>query len=83
MSLQNIVRNDVPFAEAFKRDGVVLLKDVLDADALMRAEEAFNWSIAHPSPAVQYYYPEEGAKFFQDSYNVESWPVYRRFIEAS
>src|SRR5689334_8913511 len=70
-------------ASDFHRDGVVLLKGVLNAADLQRAQQAFDWSIAHPTPAVQYFYPDKGATFFQDSYNVDSWPIYRRLIENS
>jgi hypothetical protein len=56
------------------------LKGVLDANALARAEEAFNWSLAYPSPATVHYYPEQGATFFIDTFNTEAWPIYRDFV---
>jgi ectoine hydroxylase-related dioxygenase (phytanoyl-CoA dioxygenase family) len=69
-------------AADFRRDGAVLLRGVLDSADLQRAHEAFAWSIAHPTSAVQYFYPDKGATFFQDSYNTASWPIYRRLIEG-
>jgi ectoine hydroxylase-related dioxygenase (phytanoyl-CoA dioxygenase family) len=69
--------------EAFRKDGVVLLKEVFSASDLALAKQAFDWSIAHPTPAAQHYYPRPGATFLQDSYNVESWPLYTKFITES
>lgn len=69
--------------EAFKNDGVVLLRGILTPADLTRAQDAFEWSVAHPTSAAQQYYPRPGATFLQDSYNVESWPLYLRFIKES
>jgi ectoine hydroxylase-related dioxygenase (phytanoyl-CoA dioxygenase family) len=69
--------------ETFRKEGVVVLKGIFEPVDLLRATAAFDWSVSHPTPAVQRYYPRPGATFLQDSYNVESWPLYERFIRES
>jgi hypothetical protein len=48
------------------RDGVVMLKGALTADAFARVEAAVDWSLAHPSPTAVRFYPGESATFFED-----------------
>src|SRR5688500_14895394 len=54
-------------ARAFREDGAVLLRGVHNADALQLAERAFDFSVTHPTPAVQHYFPETGGTYLQDS----------------
>jgi len=83
MSTMNTAANLRQARDAFEKDGVVLLKGVFRASDLAQAKDAFDWSIAHPTPAAQHYYPRPGATFLQDSYNVASWPYYTKFITES
>lgn len=53
--------------ETLARDGVVQLPGALDAAAMARVEEAFAFSLAHPSPAAVRFYPDEDATFFEDT----------------
>jgi hypothetical protein len=48
------------------RDGVVMLKGALTADAFAKVEAAVEWSLAHPSPTAVRFYPGETATFFED-----------------
>jgi len=53
-------------ATELERDGVVMLKGALTADALAKVEAAVEWSLAHPSPSAVRFYPGEPATFFED-----------------
>jgi ectoine hydroxylase-related dioxygenase (phytanoyl-CoA dioxygenase family) len=53
--------------EALARDGVVCVRGALDADGIATMERAFEWSVAHPSPAAKRFYPEESATFHEDT----------------
>ena len=48
-------------------DGVVCVRGALDATGVDAMERAFEWSVAHPSPAAKRFYPEESATFFEDT----------------
>lgn len=65
---------------SFQEHGVVLMKGVLDKVALTEAERCFDWSVEHPSPAAQSYYPDDGSRFYQDLFNTASWPRYRELV---
>lgn len=54
-------------AASLERDGVVHLAGVLDHDRLQMVEEAVEWSLTHPSPNAKLFYPDEPAKFFEDT----------------
>lgn len=53
--------------ETLARDGVVHLPGALDGSALAKVEEAFAFSLAHPSPKAVRFYPDEDATFFEDT----------------
>jgi ectoine hydroxylase-related dioxygenase (phytanoyl-CoA dioxygenase family) len=54
-------------AAGLDQDGVVCLKDALDAEALHLLEQAFARSMANPTESAVTFYPEEDATFFQDT----------------
>ena len=56
-------------ANALARDGVVMLKGALTADAFQKVEAAVAWSLANPSPTAVRFYPNEPATFFEDRGN--------------
>ena len=67
---------------AFRDDGVVCVRGAFDAASLVLARSAFDWSLAHPSPAANRYAGGEGT-FYQDLANPQALPAYRRVIEDS
>lgn len=68
-------------SERFRRDGVVHIPGALDAEDLKLARAGFEWSVANPSPAAQSYWPETGTRFYQDLFNMDSWPHYRPLLD--
>ena len=56
-------------AATLARDGVVMLKGALSAEAFGKVETAVEWSLAHPSPTAVRFYPNEPATFFEDRGN--------------
>ncbi len=66
----------------FRDDGVVCVRGAFDAGSLALAQSAFDWSLAHPSPAANRYAGGEGT-FYQDLANPQAQPSYRRVIEDS
>lgn len=70
-------------ADNFRQNGAVLIKGLLDQSGLALAQEAFEWSLGHPSSAAQSYFPETGATFYQDLFNTESWPIYRQLFQQT
>ena len=76
---RNAVRE---LADQFRDDGVVCVRDALDSRSLALAQAAFDWSLAHPSPAANRYGGGEGT-FYQDLANPKAPPAYRRLLEES
>lgn len=71
-------------AEAYARDGVVLLPGALDAAALAEAEAAWAWSLANPGPlASRIPSRNSDALFYQDLYNPDVLTGYRDMLLAS
>ena len=67
---------------AFARDGAVFLPQVLDADQLEAALEAWSWSLAHPALGGDL--PQAGeARFYQDLYNPRVLEGYGPMLAAS
>jgi ectoine hydroxylase-related dioxygenase (phytanoyl-CoA dioxygenase family) len=68
----------------FRDNGVVFIKSALDADSMRMAEEAYNWSLAHPSPgAANFPHKDSAAIFYQDLANPKALPAYRAMLEDS
>ena len=67
---------------AFRKDGVVCVRNAFDRDALAMAQAAFDWSLANPSPAANRYGGGEGT-FYQDLANPKAAAAYRPLLERS
>lgn len=65
-----------------REDGVVCVRNALDGNSLSLAQAAFDWSLAHPSPAANRYAGGEGT-FYQDLANPKAVAAYRELIEKS
>src|SRR5208337_1208281 len=71
-------------AEEFRENGVVFIEQALDPKSLRMAEEAYNWSLAHPSPgAANFVTRDSAATFYQDLANPKALGAYRKMIEES
>jgi ectoine hydroxylase-related dioxygenase (phytanoyl-CoA dioxygenase family) len=65
----------------FLRDGVVCVKGALDDTSIALAEEAYNWSLDHPTSHNK----EEGSetamgRFYQDFFNPDAMEHYQRLL---
>ena len=69
-------------SDTFREDGVVCVRNALDAQSLALAQAAFEWSLAHPSPAANTYAGGEGT-FYQDLANPKAPQAYRELLERS
>jgi ectoine hydroxylase-related dioxygenase (phytanoyl-CoA dioxygenase family) len=71
--------------EQFKTDGVVRVEGALDRNSIALAEEAYNWSLAHPSAHASQFQGTADApdKFYQDLLNGSVLTGYRHMLEAS
>lgn len=69
--------------EAFARDGVVRLPQVLDAQALAAAQAAYDWSLANPGPGATKFPQATEGTFYNDLYNPHCLTGYRAMLEAS
>jgi len=69
-------------AGELREDGVVCVRNALDATSLALAQAAFDWSLAHPSPAANRYGGGEGT-FYQDLANPKAPTAYRELLEKS
>lgn len=68
----------------FHADGVVFMEKALDSRSLAMAEEAYQWSLAHPSAAAANFpQKDSGAVFYQDLANPAAFPAYRELLEKS
>jgi ectoine hydroxylase-related dioxygenase (phytanoyl-CoA dioxygenase family) len=63
-------------------DGVVCVRNALDARAQELALAAYDWSLAHPSRAANTYAGGEGT-FYQDLANPRALPAYRQLLTDS
>jgi Phytanoyl-CoA dioxygenase (PhyH) len=67
-----------------RTDGVVSLTNAIDPASLRMAEEAYNWSLAHPGPgSSRFSQPDSSATFYQDLANPNAISAYRRMLEES
>jgi ectoine hydroxylase-related dioxygenase (phytanoyl-CoA dioxygenase family) len=74
----------VTLREEFRENGVVFIGNALDPAALRMAEEAYNWSLAHPSPgSANFVTKDSAATFYQDLANPQAVGAYRKMLEAS
>ncbi len=71
-------------AQEFRENGVVRIERALDEAALKAAEEAYNWSLAHPSPGAGNFVTKNStATFYQDLANPKAPAAYRKMLEDS
>jgi ectoine hydroxylase-related dioxygenase (phytanoyl-CoA dioxygenase family) len=67
-SLGELPRRDwAAAAQVLAADGVVRLEGALTRDALQAVEAAVEHSLAHPTEGAVNFYPDDDAKFFQDT----------------
>ena len=69
-------------AGELRENGVVCVRNALDSKSLALAQAAFDWSLAHPSPAANRYGGGEGT-FYQDLANPKAPAAYRELLEKS
>lgn len=70
-------------AERYNDDGVLVLRGVLDAKTLAQIEDAYAWSAAHLTPALQDFSTTDSEKFIADTgYSVKE-AIYRDLLENS
>ncbi len=64
-------------------EGVIFLKEALSPSELAMAREAYEWSLAHPSPNACDFSQDPSTKFYQDLANPKALPAYRRLLDES
>jgi ectoine hydroxylase-related dioxygenase (phytanoyl-CoA dioxygenase family) len=71
--------------ESFRRDGVVCIRGALDSASMRSARDAYDWSLAHPSPNCAQFQGTSSApaKFYQDLLNPDVFSAYRTMLEES
>ena len=67
----------------WRRDGVVLLPQVLDPDMLNTARLLYEWSLANPTESACEFYRDEPGRFYQDLCHPRAALEYREFLEES
>jgi ectoine hydroxylase-related dioxygenase (phytanoyl-CoA dioxygenase family) len=70
-------------AKQFREDGVVYIPGALDPAAMRLALDAYEWSLANPSPAAAQFPQDRPGKFYQDLANPRALPAYRKLLEES
>src|SRR5258708_13782842 len=79
-----VERDFTSYREAVRTDGVVCLRNAIDPASLRMAEEAYNWSLAHPGTgASRFSQPDSSATFYQDLANPNAISAYRRMLEEA
>ena len=58
------------------RDGVVCVREALDADEVQRVLDVYEYGRAHPSPGAYSVYQDTGATFYIDTFNAANWDAY-------
>lgn len=66
--------------ETFQRDGVVLLKGLLDREMLRKCEECFTWTLEHPGPLAHYTYKDTDHQHHVDNFNPAAIPMYHDLV---
>ena len=70
--------------EDFRKHGVVYIENALDPRSMALAEEAYKWSLAHPSPGSgNFVTKDSAATFYQDLANPQALAPYRKLLEES
>ncbi len=70
--------------EDFRRDGAMVIRQLLDADELALLREGIEHNLAHPSPRAKIASrPDDPGRFFEDFCNWQEIPAYRAFIHRT
>ncbi len=70
--------------QEFRENGVVYIENALDPKSMAMAEEAYQWSLAHPSPgSANFVTRDSAATFYQDLANPQALAPYRKLLEES
>jgi ectoine hydroxylase-related dioxygenase (phytanoyl-CoA dioxygenase family) len=69
--------------DAYERDGVVHLPQVLAPADVAAALAAYEWSLAHPGPGASKIQQRTDALFYQDLCNTDCIPAYRDMLQSS
>jgi len=70
--------------DAFRRDGAVCVRGLLDADELALLRDGIDTNIAAPSPRAKIASrPDDPGRFFEDFCNWQHIPAYARFITGA
>jgi hypothetical protein len=77
----DVIRRAASLAQQFDRDGVILLRSALSDEELDRIRGVFDYGRSHPGPGAQVVYPDSGATFYIDTFNMPNWPAYRPAFE--
>jgi ectoine hydroxylase-related dioxygenase (phytanoyl-CoA dioxygenase family) len=68
--------------DAYRKDGVVLLRGALDAASFAEALRAYEWSLSNPSRGASSFPGSDGV-FYQDLANRNALPAYRKLVDDS
>jgi len=67
----------------FRDKGVIFIEKALDPESMRLALEAYEWSLAHPSPSAATFPQSVPGTFYQDLANPKALPAYRHLLEDS
>ncbi len=67
-------------ADRLRKDGVVILPQVLENDALSLAEKGFEWSLGHPTPAAIQSTEDAGGTCYEDRCHPEAANIYQELL---
>jgi ectoine hydroxylase-related dioxygenase (phytanoyl-CoA dioxygenase family) len=74
----------VTLRDEFRENGVVFIERALDPASMQMAEDAYKWSLAHPSPgSANFVTKDSPATFYQDLANPKALDPYRQMLETS
>jgi ectoine hydroxylase-related dioxygenase (phytanoyl-CoA dioxygenase family) len=70
-------------AKQFREEGVVHIPGALDDAAMRLALGAYEWSLAHPSPAAAQFPQDKPGRFYQDLANPRALAAYQKLLDES
>ena len=71
----------VQLADQYRTDGVVCIRQALDADTLSKVLACFEWSRANPTTSACTFYEDGDAEFYQDLCHPAGALAYRQMLE--
>jgi hypothetical protein len=66
--------------QRYFEDGVVVIRDALDARTLELAEQCFDWTLQHPGPGAGAVLAGTPGTFYQGQANPDAFPAYRELL---